>query len=62
MVFISWRLPDDPGGITCMHLNILLYGEKRYLKNILVIAKNILKDVSCDNTILSYSSANSYII
>ena len=18
MVFISWRLPDDPGGITCM--------------------------------------------
>ena len=22
MVFISWRLPDDPGGITCM---IVLY-------------------------------------
>ena len=25
MVFISWRLPDDPGGITCM----LLYKRKQ---------------------------------
>ena len=23
MVFISWRLPDDPGGITCMCWMIL---------------------------------------
>ena len=28
MVFISWRLPDDPGGITCMvYLTAWEYGS-----------------------------------
>ena len=28
MVFISWRLPDDPGGITCMSCISIIVKEK----------------------------------
>ena len=33
MVFISWRLPDDLGGITCMPIEFSLYFQN-YLRHL----------------------------
>ena len=48
MVFISWRLPDDPGGITCMAM-------ATYSFNRLIMGKVEIGNFYCligDNRIL----------